>query len=631
MWHTISKEEVLNKLRSNAETGLSDSEVKKKQEEVGLNKLNEPKRESLLIRFIKQFNDFMIIILIFAAIVSAVISVVEHNSDYIDSIIIVFIVVFNAVLGLVQESKAEKSLEALKKMNSPTAKVKRNGSVSIIPTEEVVPGDILVLEAGQYVPADCRLISSHSLRIEEAALTGENVPVSKNANIVLAEDIATGDMLNMCFSTTIVVAGSADAVVTETGMNTKVGKIAGMIINDENPETPIQKKLKQVGKVLGTTALCICILIFIIGTIKKIPVYEMFMTSVGLAVAAIPEGLPAIITIMLAIGVTRMAKRNAIIRKLPAVETLGSSSVICSDKTGTLTQNKMTVIEAALKSGSGYQMSDAGKWDNIKKKEIEFLLELGTMCNDSHIGNEKLDNGELKIDGDPTETAIVSAALKLNVNKNELYKNMPRVNELPFDSERKLMTTVHSVNGKYRVITKGAPDILLGRCNKIWQDGQIDDIQLSKNTISGYNIEMANKALRVIGVAYVDLDTVPNEIDTNNIENNLIFVGLIGMIDPPREGVAEAVATCKKAGIKPVMITGDHLNTAVAIAKELGIYKEGERAVSGMELDDISQEALEKDIFKYSVFARVSPEHKVRIVKAFRKSRSSCCNDGRPE
>lgn len=607
MWHTMSKDEVVKKLRSNEKTGLTDEEVKKRQLEIGLNRLNENKKENILIKFIKQFNDFMIIILIIAAIVSACISIIEKNNEYVDSIIIIFIVVFNAVLGLIQEYKAEKSLEALGKMNSPNAKIKRNGKIRIIPTQELVPGDIVILETGNYIPADCRLINSYNLQIEEAALTGENVPVHKDANILLEQNIATGDMSNLCFSTTIVASGNGIAVVTETGMNTKVGEIAGMIINNEAPETPIQKKLSQVGKILASVTLFICAAVFLIGLFKKISAYEIFMTSIGLAVAAIPEGLPAIVTIVLSISVTKMAKRNAIIRKLPAVETLGSSLVICSDKTGTLTQNKMTVTEIRCRR------SEVGEWGRTQKEEIKFLLELGTMCNDTEVGGQKLE-------GNPTEIAIVDAAIKLNIDKKELYKNMPKINEIPFDSSRKLMTTIHKLGNKYRIITKGAPDVLLKKCNKQLQHGQILDIRLNEDKIIEYNEKMSNNALRVIGVAYLDIDLLPSVIDMNMIENNLIFVGLIGMIDPPREGVKEAVETCKKAGIKTVMITGDHIITAKAIATKLGIYRKKDKAVSGDELDKISDDELKKDIFDYSVFARVSPQHKVKIVKAFKST-----------
>ena len=543
----------------------------------------------------------MIITLIIAAIISAVISKMNGESDYIDSIIIIVIVIFNAVMGLVQEQKAEKSLEALKKMSAPIAKVKRSGKVVEIESENVVPGDIVILETGSFVPADCRLINSYNLKIEESSLTGENVPEEKDATRILKSNTSMGDICNMAYATTIVVNGHGEAVVTETGMNTKVGKIAGMIIEDEAPETPIQKKLGEVGKILAIACIIICVLIFIIGIFKKIPIVEMFMTSVGLAVAAIPEGLPAIVTIMLSIGVTKMAKRNSIIRKLPAVETLGSSTVICSDKTGTLTQNKMTVVQVCNING------------RASEEEQKFIMELGTMCTDT----EEQYSESI---GEPTEVAITNFAIKNNLRKSELYEKMPRINDIPFDSTRKMMTTIHKMGKKYRIITKGAPDVLIKKCTKCYNNGSISSIYSKEESIKYQNNEMSEKALRVIAVAYRDADNLPVNITADAIENDLIFVGLIGMIDPPREGVKEAVRTCRKAGIKTVMITGDHLQTAKAIAKELGILRKGDFAVAGDELEKISDQELEKNIMKYSVFARVTPEHKVRIVKAFRNA-----------
>lgn len=526
----------------------------------------------------------------------------QGENDYIDSIIIIVIVVLNALMGLIQETKAEKSIEALKNMTAPMAKVRRNGKIEEVSSKEIVPGDIVVLEAGNYVPADCRLISSFNLKIEESALTGETEPANKNSKEALLENIPIGDMNNMAFSNTIVVNGHAEAVVVETGMNTTIGKIAHMIIDNEAPQTPIQKKLAQVGKTLGIACLIICSLVFAIGVIKKIDIVQMFMTSVGLAVAAIPEGLPAIITIMLSIGVTTMAKKNAIIRKLPAVETLGSSSVICSDKTGTLTQNKMKVVDVKNATGNNTATSK------------ELILSLGAMCTDCNI-NEGIAYGE------PTEVAIVNSAINFGQNKEELYKKYPRIAEIPFDSERKMMTTIHKAGRKYRIITKGAPDVLLSKCTKYDVNNSVQTMNFSvKNRIEQENKYMADKALRVIAVSYADIDYLPSKITTETIENNLVFVGLIGMIDPPREGVKEAVSTCKNAGIKTVMITGDHIATAKAIAKELNILGKNDLAITGTELDKISDKDFEKNIMKYSVFARVSPEHKVKIVKAFQKT-----------
>ena len=598
MWYTLKIDEVQKNLKTNIERGLTNEEVEKRKAEYGINKLNENKKESIMIRFIKQFNDFMIIILIIASIISAVVSYIRGENDYFDSIIIIAIVVLNAIMGLIQEARAEKSIESLKKLTPQIAKSIRNGVIQEVNAEDLVPGDIIELEAGNYVPADCRIIESFNLKIEESSLTGETEAVLKDNNQIFKEKIPIGDMKNMAFMASIVVAGHGKAIVTETGMNTKIGQIADMIIKEDAPETPIQKKLSEVGKILGIVCLVICAVIFVIGIFKKIEPVEMFMTSVGLAVAAIPEGLPAIVTIMLSIGVTKMAKKNSIIRKLPAVETLGSSNVICSDKTGTLTQNKMTVVKTVT--------------DNEK-----LLLELGCMCTDCEI--EYIDGRENVI-GEPTEIAIVNKAIKENIDKKELYKKMERVSEIPFDSSRKMMTTIHKVNNEYLSITKGAPDVLIKRCSKILKNGEIKKItEYDKIKIKDTNIEMANNALRVLAVAYKEISS--NEIDNvSNIENNLIYVGLIGMIDPPREGVKEAVKSCKRAGIKTVMITGDHIATAKAIAKELGILCTGDKAITGEELDNISDKELERNITSYSVFARVTPEHKVRIVKAWQKT-----------
>lgn len=602
MWHTEELSQVLKKLKTNEKLGLKADEAKSRLETYGENKLKEKKKESLFIKFIKEFNDFMIIALIVAAIISAVVSKLNGEADYVDSIIIIAIVIFNAIMGLVQEEKAEKSLEALKKMSAPSAKVIRDGRVQEIDALQVVPGDIVVLEAGNYVPADCRLINSYNLKIEESALTGETIPTNKDSGRILKENTAMGDLCNMAFATTVVVNGHGEAVVVDTGMNTRVGKIAGMIIEDESPDTPIQKKLNEVGKMLAIACIVICVLIFVIGIFKKIPIVEMFMTSVGLAVAAIPEGLPAIVTIMLSIGVTRMAKKNSIIRKLPAVETLGSSSVICSDKTGTLTQNKMTVTE--VRNCHGIANSEDKK----------FILELGTMCTDTT--EERID-GRLGFAGEATEVAISNAAMQAGISKSFLYDEMRRINDIPFDSKRKMMTTIHRYGNKYRIITKGAPDVLLKRCTHYYQNGQIDSIFSKKESIYEQNNQMAEKALRVIAVAYKDVEKLP---ETQDMEQDLTFCGLIGMIDPPREGVKEAVRTCRRAGIKTVMITGDHLQTAKAIAKELGIFKRGDLAIEGENLERMDQHELEKNIMQYSVFARVSPEHKVRIVKAFQST-----------
>ena len=599
MWQTLEKNDVIRRLNTKEREGLTEEEVKIRQEKYGKNKLKDKKKESIIIKFIKQFNDFMIITLIIASIISAVISKMQGENDYVDSIIIIGIVIFNALMGVIQEAKAEKSIEALKQMTPQITKVIRNGKTTEINAEDLVKGDIVILETGNFIPADCRIIESHNLKIEESSLTGEAEPSLKEANIICKKDIPLGDMKNMAFMASTVVNGTGKAIVTETGMETKVGQIANMIIEDEAPETPLQKKLGEVGKILGIACLAICIIIFIIGLIKKIEPIEMFMTAVGLAVAAIPEGLPAIVTIMLSIGVTKMAKRNSIIRKLPAVETLGSSNVICSDKTGTLTQNKMKVVE-------------------VKSKNPKFIITMATLCTDCEI---TVENNQEKVIGEPTEKAIVEEGLHIGCNKKETEKIFPRINEIPFDSNRKMMTTIHRMGSKYRIICKGAPDVLLDKCTKeVLEIGDSQDIKvktLDKLKIKNGNEQMAHKALRVIAVAFKDVTELPSKIDSSTIENNLTFVGLIGMIDPPREGVKEAVKTCKTAGIKTVMITGDHLETAKAIAKDLGILNNGEKAITGQELDKMTQEQLEKNIKEYSVFARVTPEHKVRIVKAW--------------
>ena len=515
----------------------------------------------------------------------------EGTGDYFDSIIIISIVIFNGIIGLIQENRAEKSIEALKKMSAPIAKVRRNGKIFTVNGEDIVPGDIVILETGCYVPADIRLINAHNLKIEEASLTGETEAVEKDENILFEnEKVALGDRINMAFASTAVVNGHAEGIVTNIGMGTEVGKIANMIIKNEAPTTPIQKKLEEVGKALGIACIVICALIFLIGVIKKISAVEMFMTSVGLAVAAIPEGLPAIVTIILSIAVTKMAKKNAIIRKLPAVETLGSSKVICSDKTGTLTENNMKVVEII----------------GNKSK----VLEYGALCCNCDVV-------EGKVEGEATEVAIVKEAIKEKANKV-----LHRIYEIPFDSNRKLMTVVNELeNGKYRIITKGAPEILLNICDNYEENNNINKISNTfLSNIKNKNEKMAKNALRVLGVAYLDVDIMPKEITSDFIEKGLTFIGLIGMIDPPRKGVKEAVLACRRAGIKTVMITGDHITTAKAIAKDLEILKGRELAITGQELDKIPDNKLEKEIMNYSVFARVTPEHKVRIVKAFQQT-----------
>lgn len=505
MWETKDISEIERKLKTNIYSGLKDEEIEARIKQYGKNELKDKKTESIFIKFIKQFKDFMIIILIIAAIVSAIISKIDGSNDYFDSIIIITIVVLNAIMGVVQEAKAEKALEALKSMTAPIAKVKRNNKIKEVPIDQVVPGDIIFLEAGNYVPADCRLIKTSNLKIEESSLTGENIPVLKDEKAILNGNKAIGDMINMAFASTIVVNGHGEAIACETGMNTKVGKIAGMIADDVAPETPIQKKLAGVGKALGIGCLTICFTIFIIGVFKKIEPVEMFMTSVGLAVAAIPEGLPAIVTIVLSIGVTKMARKNSIIRKLPAVETLGSTNVICSDKTGTLTQNKMQVTEEFC-------------FGNNKEK----LLSYACMCTDCNI---EVEDGKRLAKGEPTEAAIVNRAIENNIDKYKLYEVYKRILDIPFDSNRKMMSTIHKNGNEYLVITKGAPDVLLSRCKYFDENGRevvLDNI--SRRKIEQKNNDMAEKALRVISVAYKKIGNVPNKLESKDIENDLVFI-----------------------------------------------------------------------------------------------------------
>lgn len=589
--------ETARELMTSMEDGITSREAEKRLERYGENKLEEKKRTSLAVKFFSQFNDFMVIVLIAAAAVSFAVAFAEGKKDFFDPVIILLIVILNAVLGMIQENKAEKALEALKNMSSPAAKVIRDGKIKGVRTEMLVPGDLIIIETGDYIPADARLVSTASLKVEESALTGESVPSEKNEKAVFDKDMPIGDRVNMVFAGSSVTLGRGMAIVTETGMNTEMGKIASMIIQDDNKETPLQRKLAETGKILGLGAIIICLGIFFLGIIRNIPPFEMFMTSISLAVAAIPEGLPAIVTVMLAIGVQAMAKKNAVIRRLPAVETLGSATVICSDKTGTLTQNKMKVVEI------------------YPENQKENILTLGVMCNDSDLGENSV------ILGEPTENAIVAAALGLGIDKNTVCGKMPRVGEIPFESERKLMTTVHrNPDGGYVIITKGAPDVLLKKCGYFY-DGKktvfLD--KTSKNRILSENKKMAEKALRVLAVAFKSSSFGGKNPDKESAENDLIFAGLMGMIDPPRKETKEAVELCKRAGIKPVMITGDHILTASAIAKKIGIMDYGDKAITGEELSHISEETLCDNIFNYSVFARVSPEHKVRIVKAFKK------------
>lgn len=601
VFHHETGEAVIHELDSDLSSGLSSSQAAQRKQQYGENRLREKKNKSNLRRFIDQFKDVMILILIAAAAVSFVIACIEGNPEgFFEPVLILLIVVLNAIMGVMQESKAEKALDALKNLSAPHARVLRDGKEAVIDASELVPGDIIRLEAGDFIPADARLVQSASLKSEESALTGESVPSEKDAEAVIAEDAPLGDRTNMVFSGCSVTYGTATAVVTATGMNTEMGKIANLLEAEEEGMTPLQKKLAQLGKYLGILALAACAIIFVVGILSGIPAMEIFMTAVSLAVSAIPEGLPAIVTIVLSIGVQRMVSKNAIVRRLPAVETLGSASIICSDKTGTLTQNRMTLVKAWL---DGMDSPEDISSDN--SKEIRQLLQYGTLCCD---GSVVFENGEEQHIGDPTETAIVLAAHKNGMPKEELNRTYPRLAEIPFDSDRKRMSTVNQINGKYIVIVKGAFDVMASRC----VSGNLEAAQRITEQLSA-------SALRVLAVAYKEIDRVPAAPTPEELENGLTFLGLVGMIDPPRPEAKKAVGVCRQAGIRPVMITGDHVVTATAIARELGIFQDGDRAVTGTELDAMSEAELDAQVEHISVYARVSPENKIRIVKAWQR------------
>ncbi|MFZ7120057.1 MAG: calcium-translocating P-type ATPase, SERCA-type [Eubacteriaceae bacterium] len=607
--YSKSIDEVKEFFSTDIEKGLDLSQVQSSNTKYGYNELNEKDSKSLLLLFLDQFKNFLIIVLIFAALISGLVGEVK------DSILILTIIILNAIFGIVQENKAEKSMQALKKLTTPEAKVLRGGKKQKIPARELVPGDIVILDAGDYIPADGRIVESSSLRIEESALTGESLPVEKNNNTIDDNEVPLGDQINLVFMSSVVVYGRGKYIVTSTGMNTEIGKIAEMIQDTGKDQTPLQKRLAELGKVLSIVALVLCSLMFVIGIFQGREALPMFMTAVSLAVAAIPEGLPAIVTVVLALGVQKLVRKNAIVRKLPAVETLGSASVICSDKTGTLTQNKMTVKNIFINENKYDDLEELT--NNEISAEMKRLLEVTLLCNDAHVDNE---NGETKEIGDPTETALITFANKFSLYKEEEEKRLNRVAEIPFDSERKLMSTVHKNGDKYLVFTKGAPDIIFNRCSKIMMNNKVVFItnEIIKS-IEEANNSMSNKAYRVLGYAYKEIDELSDDLQSEEIENDLIFIGLTGMIDPPREEVKESINKCLSAGIKPIMITGDHKNTAIAIARELKIIDDSSEAISGIELDKISDDEFAKSIDNYSVYARVSPEHKVRIVSAWKK------------
>ena len=609
-WFNKTFKEVEKELETDLEKGLSKEKVEERQEKYGFNELQQIAKKSIIQRFLEQFKDFSIIVLIIAAIVSGIVGVLQ-GEGITDTIIILIVVIVNAIIGVAQESKAEKSLEALQKLSDHASKVMRNENMEVVPSKELVPGDIVVLDTGDYIPADLRIIEAVNLKTQESSLTGESVPVEKTSEIIEEQEIGIGDRKNMLFSSSLVTYGRGKGIVVETGMTTEVGKIAGMINSTEKQETPLQQKLDKLGKTLGIAALVICAVIFILGILQGKEIISMFMTAVSLAVAAIPEGLVAVSTIVLAIGVQKMVKKNAIVKRLPAVETLGSATVICSDKTGTLTQNKMTVEKIFWNDATREARNIS---DDEIDEELTKLVYANMLCNDTKISSD----GTLT--GDPTETALVDMGFKLNFDPS-IYDRMERVEEIPFDSDRKLMTTVNKVGDKYVVYTKGGIDEILKRCNSYEIGGQIsEELESYINKIRQENEKMAQNALRVLGCAYKEIDHIPTKEEMKTIENDLIFIGMVGMIDPPREEAKLAVEKCKTAGIKTVMITGDHKITATAIAKKLGILENDDEAITGLELEQMTDEELEKNVRHYSVYARVSPEHKVRIVKAWQKN-----------
>jgi Ca2+-transporting ATPase len=608
--------EILELLRTNESTGLDSTEARKRLEENGYNQLDSKGKKTFLSTFIAQFRSFMILILLIAAVISGVVGVME-GEGLIDTFVILGILILNAFVGAYQERKAESSLEALKNLAAPETKVLRDGVIVEIPARELVPGDIVILETGAVIPADLRLSEAVNLKVQESSLTGESVPVEKNTDPLPEGEVTLGDRVNMAFSSGVVTFGRGRGVVVATGMKTEVGKIAGMLQQAVDTETPMSRRLEQLGKVLGTAALIICGVIFLVGILYGNSIISMFMTAVSLAVAAIPEGLPAVSTVVLAIGVQRMVKKNAIIRTLPSVETLGSATVICSDKTGTLTQNKMTVVEAYVnhKKDTINRVSPATKLN----PEEERLLSVAVLCADARASIDK--NGKHEFTGDPTEIALLDFGILYGIHKEQIEKEFPRVAEIPFDSERKRMTTVNRLTDSgTRVNVKGGLDEVLECCDKIIIHGQVRPItDDDRRKVREANESMANSALRVLAMAYKDLPEPPRHVEIGDLETGLIFIGLLGMIDPARPEVLEAIGKCNSAGIRPVMITGDHKSTALAIAREIGIFREGDLAITGVELSQLDEEDFTANVTKYSVYARVAPEHKVRIVKAWQK------------
>ena len=623
-WYTIDKEEIIVELNSNIE-GLSSNEVKKRLIDNGYNKLREVKKRGILLKFIDQFKNVMIIVLIIAAFLSSILSFIQ-NEPLTDTIIILVVVILNAILGVAQESKAEKAIEALKSMSLPYIKVKRDGKILSVKVEELVVGDIVLIEAGDYIPADMRIIENHSLKIEESSLTGESIPVDKSVDVLNIDNhIALGDRINMLYSGSSCVYGRGEGIVTETGMNTELGKIAEAISGGDSEETPLQNKMRELSKMISIIVVVIAIIMFIVGIAQGKPILDVFMLAIALAVAAIPEGLAAVITITLAVGVQKMAKEKSIIRKLSAVEALGSTDVICTDKTGTLTQNKMTVRKIYVDN----KLIDVMDDNNLDNLNIDIFSKIFTLCNDTRFGEE---NGYKILLGDPTETALISFAEKINIDKEHYDSIYKRIEEVPFDSTRKMMSTMNEVDGKYMVCIKGAIESVIHNSKYMLINGEVKELtENMKNNILSENLNLAKNALRVLAFAYKYEENkliVNNQDDITNIESNLIFVGMTGMIDPPRPEAKEAVKQCFEAGMIPVMITGDNIDTAVAIATELGILVDSSQAVTGLDVDEMSDDELIEKVKNIRVYARVSPENKIRIVKAWKKNNKTVAMTG---
>jgi len=658
-WHTLSEAEAAAALEIDLEQGLTDAQVLERQALFGPNELQQAARRSFWQMLLDQFNQFLVLILIAAAIVSALVGYSQfrrtgETTEFVDAAAIMTIVILNAILGVVQEGRAEEALAALKKLSAPNARALRNGHVVTVPARDLVPGDVVILETGNYVPADVRLVESMNLRIEEASLTGESVPVGKDAQDILPAQAGLGDRRNMAFMSTLVSYGRGQGLVVGSGMKTEIGKIAEMIQSYEEEPTPLQVKLNQLGRTLGIAALVVCALVGIIGIVRDTQVsvlfrqglqayfgledtvpklIEMFMVAVSLAIAAVPEGLAAVVTISLALGMQEMIRRHALIRRLHAVETLGSATAICSDKTGTLTQNEMTAVQMYVDrslltiTGEGYrpegQFLDSGEVVGLEGYPgMRLLLRAGLLCNDARLEQINEDGANYwRIAGDPTEGAFVVAAAKAGYWWQQLSQEYPRLAEIPFDSDRKRMTTFHPDPryGEYVAYVKGAPDVVLGLCSHVLEDGVVRPLtDERRDDILGENSALAANALRVLGVAFRPLGAVPENPQPDQAERDLVFIGLLGMIDPARPEVAPAIRTARHAGIETVMITGDYLNTAVAIGKEIGLLREGDRALAGAEVDQMDEAEFQAVVENVAVYARVSPQHKVKIVDALK-------------